>query len=58
MFFVCMCNGISEDDLRAAARECNGDAVEVYSRLGMTPQCAMCLGEAEAILAEARETVE
>lgn len=56
--FVCMCNGISEEDLRDAARECGGHAEDVYLRLGKTPQCAMCLGEAEAILADARESVE
>ncbi len=55
--YVCMCNWISEEEIRGAARECSGDAEAVYLQLGKTPQCAMCLGEAEAILAEERESV-
>ena len=55
--YICMCNWISEEEIRDAARECGGSAEEVYLKLGKTPQCAMCLGEAEAILAEERESV-
>jgi bacterioferritin-associated ferredoxin len=56
--YVCMCNAISEEEIRAMARECGGGAEDVYLRLGCTPQCAMCLGEADKILAEERESVE
>ena len=52
--YVCICNGIRETDLRACAREVPGDAEQVYHELGFTPQCRMCLDEAEGILADAR----
>ena len=55
---VCVCNAISETDLREAALEAGGDAEEVYWRLGCVPQCGMCLGEAEKVLAEAREALK
>ncbi|MGE3693376.1 MAG: bacterioferritin-associated ferredoxin [Novosphingobium sp.] len=53
--FVCICNAIRETELRQAARECRGDAEEVYRCLGKEPQCGMCLDEAEAILVDARD---
>jgi len=53
--FVCICNAIRESEIRHAARECSGDAEEVYRHLGKVPQCGMCLGEADAILADARD---
>ncbi len=51
---VCICNAIRENDLRAAARSCRGDADAVYRALGHAPQCRQCLDEAAEILDEER----
>lgn len=57
--YVCVCNAIRENALRAAARSCPGDADAVYAFLGHAPQCGQCLDEAAGILIEerAQETV-
>ncbi len=53
--FVCICNAIRESELRQAAREHSCDAEAIYELMGKPPQCGMCLGEAQAVLDEARE---
>ena len=53
--YVCNCNGIRETELRTRAREVAGNAEDIYRELGCTPQCRMCLDEAEEIVAEARK---
>lgn len=55
--YVCICNAIRETDLRAAARCCIGDADEVYSSLGRTPQCRQCIDDAHEIVLEERSAV-
>ena len=52
--YVCICNAIREQDLRAAARCCRDGAEGLYARLGRTPQCRQCLDEADHIVAEER----
>ncbi len=52
--YVCICNAIREDELRAAARENPGDADAIYERLGKRPQCGQCLDEATMVLIEER----
>ena len=52
--YICICNAIREDDLRAAARKHDGDADAVYEALGKRPQCGSCLDDAATILIEER----
>ena len=52
--YICICNAIRENALRAAARSCPGDADAVYEFLGHAPQCGQCLDEAAAVLIEER----
>ncbi|HSG34659.1 MAG TPA: (2Fe-2S)-binding protein [Sphingomonadaceae bacterium] len=54
--YVCVCNGITEGELREAARTHKGDVDMVYAMLGKQPQCGQCLDEAAAILIEERDT--
>ena len=53
--YVCICNAISESELRRAARRCPGGVDAVYASLGKRPQCGQCLDEAAEILIEERE---
>jgi bacterioferritin-associated ferredoxin len=53
--YVCICNGIRETEVRKAACAVAGDAEAIYLALGKEPQCRMCLEEADAIVADARE---
>lgn len=55
--YICICNAIRENDLRAAARCHGGSAEALYCRMGKTPQCRQCLDEAEDIVAEERGLV-
>lgn len=52
--YVCICNAIRETDLRLAATACRGSAEVVYASLGKTPQCGLCLEDAERILSNER----
>lgn len=52
--YVCICNAITESELRRAARSCAGDAQTCYSKLGKRPNCGHCLDEADEILSEER----
>jgi bacterioferritin-associated ferredoxin len=52
--YICICNAIREDDLRAAARDHGGDVDAVYEALGKRPQCGSCLDDAALILIEQR----
>ena len=53
--YICVCNAISECELRRAARRCAGDAERVYNALGKRPQCRQCLEDAQDILFEERD---
>lgn len=53
--YVCVCNAIRECELRRAALRTRGDAEAVYASLGCTPNCGMCLEEADEIVRDERE---
>jgi bacterioferritin-associated ferredoxin len=53
--YVCLCNGLTERDIRAAARSLadstgSGSVDEVYRRLGGAPVCCACIETAQAII--------
>ena len=52
--YLCVCNALSEDEVRAAARRGAPCAQAAYSSLGCEPQCGTCLCYAEDVIAEER----
>ena len=52
--YICICNAIRENDLRATARNTAGDAEAAYAKLGKRPNCGQCLVKAAQILDQER----
>ena len=53
---VCVCNAISESDVRKAAREGAACTRTVYRAIGRKPRCGQCLPLAREIIATERAT--
>jgi bacterioferritin-associated ferredoxin len=51
---VCVCNRITEKEVRAAARSGATCPETAYARLGCEPQCGCCLYYAQEIIDEER----
>jgi len=51
---VCLCNRITEADVRAAARAGATDPDQAYASLGCEPQCGCCLDYAQEVIDEER----
>jgi bacterioferritin-associated ferredoxin len=51
---VCVCNAITEDEVRKVARCGAACPSEAYERLGCEPQCGCCLDYAQEIIDEQR----
>jgi bacterioferritin-associated ferredoxin len=51
---VCICNRITEDSVRKAARSGAPTAESAYAHLGLEPQCRSCLCYAQEIVDEER----
>jgi bacterioferritin-associated ferredoxin len=51
---VCVCNGLREKDVRAAARRGAGCPSSAYAALGTRPRCGQCFPYARSIIAEER----
>jgi len=51
---VCVCNAISEDELREAARRGAACPRSAYARLGCQPQCGTCLCYAQKVIDQER----
>ena len=52
---ICVCNAISEDELRHVARSCGSPCGKTaYAALGCEPQCCTCLPYAQEIIDEVR----
>ena len=49
---VCVCNAITEDEVREAARSGATCPYSAYGRLGAEPQCCACLHYAQEIIDE------
>lgn len=41
--YVCICNGLNDRRIRAAAAESKGSTAAVYRKLGCAPQCGRCV---------------
>jgi bacterioferritin-associated ferredoxin len=51
---LCVCNALTEDEVRAAARRGAPCAETAYRSLGCELQCGTCLCYAEDVIAEER----
>ena len=51
---VCVCNRLTESDVRKAARAGAATPEKAYSCLGCEPQCGCCLDYAQDIIDEER----
>jgi bacterioferritin-associated ferredoxin len=49
---VCVCNVITEDEVRALARAGARTPEEAYAALGHEPQCGSCLCHAQDVIDE------
>jgi bacterioferritin-associated ferredoxin len=52
---VCICNAITEADLRQVAEHGVTCPVEAYAILGKAPNCGICLDHAEDVMADAQK---
>jgi bacterioferritin-associated ferredoxin len=50
--YVCLCNGLTERQVRRAASTGTGSPEEVYRSLGTAPKCGKCIPTVECILRE------
>jgi len=51
---VCVCNAITEDELRELARAGARTPEEAYAALGTEPQCGSCLSYAQDLIDKQR----
>ena len=51
---VCLCNRITEKELRSLARDGASTPEAAYARLGCEPQCGCCLDYAQELIDEER----
>jgi len=49
---VCVCNALTEEEVRSAARSGAPSAETAYARLGCEPQCGACLCYAQDMIDE------
>ncbi len=57
--YVCICNGLTERHVRDAALE-TGErrrAKAVYSHLGCSAKCGLCLNHARKVISDAHESL-
>lgn len=52
--YVCICNGVTEHDIRRAAEAGCGSIAELTMRTGVGACCGTCMDTASALLDEAR----
>jgi bacterioferritin-associated ferredoxin len=50
--YVCLCNGITENQIRDAVREGIGSLLELRLRLGVASSCGKCGECAQQVLSE------
>lgn len=56
--YVCICNGVTERQVRDAAQAGCGSIAELTMRTGAGANCGSCVSAAEAILGEVRQVRE
>jgi bacterioferritin-associated ferredoxin len=50
--YVCLCNGLTDRQVRCAAKTAGCSAARVHRSLGVRPQCGKCLPMMREILRE------
>ena len=56
--FVCICNGVTEKQIREAVCSGAGDLADLRGCLGVAAGCGTCAGFAEQIISETLQTNE
>ena len=56
--YVCICNGVTDRQIRDAAEAGCSSLTELTMRTGVGANCGSCLASAEALLSEARSVRE
>jgi bacterioferritin-associated ferredoxin len=54
--YICLCNAITDRDLRAQSAEGATSVAMVYRALGCQPQCGKCVPFVRQLLRQAAET--
>ena len=54
---LCVCNAITEDELKMLARDGARTPEEAYAVLGHEPQCGSCLSYAQCMIDEVRRAL-
>ena len=55
---ICICNGLSMEEIEQAIKEGADSAREVYRALGVVPNCGNCRPHIEVKLKEARDATD
>ena len=56
--YVCICNGVTEHDIRRAAEAGCGSVAELTMRTGCGACCGTCMETASALLEESRPSAQ
>jgi bacterioferritin-associated ferredoxin len=48
--FVCICNAVTDRQIRAQAECCRGSVAQIYRALGARVQCGRCVPAAKSII--------
>ena len=52
--YICLCNGITDRDVRRTASADSPTVAQLYRALGCTPQCGKCVPVVRQMLDEAK----
>ncbi len=50
--YVCLCHGMTDGNVREAARGGAASAKDVFERHGVTPDCGCCAAHVSALIAQ------
>jgi bacterioferritin-associated ferredoxin len=53
--FICVCNGVTEKQIRDAVSSGTSDLAQLQARLGVGAGCGTCAGFAQQVIAETIE---
>jgi bacterioferritin-associated ferredoxin len=51
--YVCLCNGLTDRDIRRVAGPSDGSVSQVYRALGCAPQCGKCVPVVRQMVSDA-----
>lgn len=50
--YICLCNGLTDRDIRRAAAAGDGSVAQLYRSLGCAPRCGKCVPTVREMVAE------